>query len=109
MGEKIVYNKLVRDQIPEVIQASGKSCHIEILDNEAYLKKLNEKLIEECNEWLESGDIEELADLLEVIKALAVSKESTYEAVEGLRIQKAKKRGGFEKRLLLVDVDSNLV
>lgn len=69
------YNKLVRDRIPEIILNSGKTCHTRILDTEEYLHELHTKLKEETKEYYEAKDdssaIEELADLLEVIRALA--------------------------------------
>ena len=67
----ITYNKLVRDRIPEIIQDSGKTCEIEVLDDKTYLEMLDEKLTEELNEYCESHNIEELADLLEVVYATA--------------------------------------
>ena len=67
----ITYNKLVRDRIPEIIEDSGKTCEIEVLDDKTYLEMLDEKLTEELNEYCESHNIEELADLLEVVYATA--------------------------------------
>ena len=64
-----VYNKLVRNRIPEIIESSGKACMTEILTNEAYLKMLDNKLDEELAEYHKDQNIEELADLLEVIRA----------------------------------------
>lgn len=63
---QIKYNKLVRDRIPEIIEASGKSCVTEILTDEVYLKMLDAKLDEELSEYHADQNIEELADLLEV-------------------------------------------
>ena len=59
----IEYNKLIRDKIPEIIESSGKKCDIEVLNDEQYLEYLNKKIMEEVKEYLESGEIEELADL----------------------------------------------
>lgn len=98
------YNKLVRDRIPEIITASGKSCTTEILSEEAYLAMLDTKLDEELAEYHEDQNLEELADLLEVIRAVAVARGYTLEQLEIIRAEKAKKRGGFEKKILLVDV-----
>ncbi len=67
----IQYNKLVRDRIPEIIEASGKRCVCSTLSDEEYLAKLDEKLNEELAEYQESKSMEELADLLEVIRAVA--------------------------------------
>ena len=100
----IQYNKLVRDRIPEIIEASGKRCICSILSDEEYLAKLDEKLNEELAEYQESKSMEELADLLEVIRAVAAARGSSIEEVEAIRRDKAAKRGGFEKRILLTEV-----
>lgn len=102
---RILYRKLVRDRIPEIIRQSGKSCTTEILDDAAYLQMLDEKLNEELAEYQQSKSMEELADLLEVIRAVITARSSSMEAVETLRISKAQARGGFSKRVLLVDVE----
>ena len=100
----IVYNKLVRDKIPEIIENDGKPCTCSILSDEEYLKKLDEKLGEELAEYQESKSMEELADLLEVMRSVAAARGSSIEEVERIRLDKAAKRGGFEKRILLLEV-----
>lgn len=100
----IAHNKLVRDRIPEIIEAAGKHCRTEILAPEAYLIMLDRKLNEELAEYQESKSMEELADLLELICAVARARGSSMEEVEKIRREKAEKRGGFEKRILLRDV-----
>ena len=100
----IVYNKLVRDKIPEIIENDGKTCTCSILSDEEYLKKLDEKLGEELAEYQESKSMEELADLLEVMHAVAAARGSSMEEVEKIRQEKARKRGGFEKKILLEKV-----
>ena len=100
----IKYNKLVRDRIPEIIEAGGKRCVCSTLLDEEYLAKLDEKLNEELTEYQESKSMEELADLLEVIRAVATARGSSIEEVEAIRRGKAVKRGGFEKRILLTEV-----
>ena len=102
--KKIVYHKLVRDRIPEIIERDGKTCTCSILSDEDYLKMLDEKLGEELSEYQESKSMEELADLLEVMKAVALARGSSIEKVEEIRKAKAEKRGGFEKRVLLEEV-----
>ena len=101
----IKYNKLVRDRIPEIIEASGKKCVCSTLSDEEYLAMLDAKLNEELAEYQESKSMEELADLLEVIRAVAAARGSSIEAVETIRREKAAKRGGFEKKILLTEVD----
>lgn len=102
---KIVqYNKLIRDNIPQIIESSGKTCNTEILSDAAYLQMLDAKLDEELAEYHKDQNIEELADLLEVIRAAAVARGYTLEELERVRAEKAVKRGGFEKRILLKEV-----
>ena len=100
----IKYNKLVRNRIPEIIEASGKKCACSTLSDEEYLAMLDAKLNEELAEYQESKSMEELADLLEVIRAVAVARGSSIEEVEVIRREKAAKRGGFEKKILLTEV-----
>lgn len=101
---RVEYNKLVRDRIPEIIKSSDKSCTIEILSDDVFLRMLDAKLDEELAEYHKDQNIEELADLLEVIRAVAVARGYTLEELEQVRAEKAAKRGGFEKRILLKEV-----
>ena len=96
-----IYNKLIRDRIPEIIEASGKTCRVRILEEKEYLQELNRKLTEELKEYQESGELEELADLVEIVYAIAEHKGSSIEEFERIRQNKREKRGGFEKRLFL--------
>ena len=98
------YNKLVRDLIPDIIEASGGSCRIRVLSDEEYLEMLDAKLDEELAEYHADKNLEELADLLELIRAAAIARGYTLEELETARAKKAKERGGFEKKILLVDV-----
>lgn len=98
------YHKLVRDRIPEIIEASGKSCVTEILSDADYLELLDAKLDEELAEYHKDQNIEELADLLEVIYAAAKARGYTLEQLEVVRAEKARKRGAFEKKILLKEV-----
>ena len=72
--KEIVYNKLVRDKIPVIIESDGKTCEIEILSDGEYLKMIDAKLDEELAEYHKDQNLEELADLLEVIQAAAVAR-----------------------------------
>ena len=98
------FNKLVRDRIPEIIEASGNTCVTEILSDEEYLRMLDAKLDEELREYHADQNLEELADLMEVIRACAVARGYTVEQLEQVRAEKAAKRGGFEKKILLKEV-----
>lgn len=101
------YNKLVRDKIPEIIKANGESCVTEILAKDAYIEKLDEKLDEELAEYHKDKNLEELADLLEVLYACAVARGYSIEELEKTRADKATKRGGFAKRILLKETNDD--
>ena len=101
----IKYNKLVRDRIPEIIEVSGKTCKTEILNDEEYLRMIDAKLDEELAEYHKDQNIEELADLLEVIYAATLARGYTLEELENVRARKAEKRGGFTKKILLIEVE----
>ena len=98
------YNKLVRDRIPEIIEAGGSTCVTEILSDEDYLKMVDAKLDEELAEYHQDQYLEELADLTEVIHAAVIARGYTLEDLERVRAEKAAKRGGFQKRILLKEV-----
>lgn len=108
MENKKVYNKLVRDRIPEIIEKQGNSCKVQTLNDTKYLQKLHEKLAEELDEYLVSGQLEELADLLEVMIATARARGCSWEQVCRIREEKYAQRGGFEKKILLQEVTERL-
>ncbi len=104
MKQTIHYQKLVRDNIPEIIRAGGGQCETEVLAEDAYLAMLEEKLREELAEYLESGALEELADLLEVMQAVSAAKGAAWEDVLAIQSAKRAERGGFQARILLKSV-----
>lgn len=95
------YNKLVRDKIPEIIEAKGQTSKIHIADEKEYWDKLKEKLGEETQEFFKDENIEELADLMEVVEAIKKFKNIDSQTLENIRLEKLEKRGGFEKRIIL--------
>lgn len=103
------YNKLVRDRIPEIIENTGKNFSTRVLDTREYIKELKKKSFEELQEYVETNNnedaIEELADVLEIIHALAEYHGATIEEVEEVRKQKAEKRGGFKEKIFLIEVE----
>ncbi len=101
----IIYNKLVRDRIPEIIEQDGKNCKTRILDEAEYLQMIDAKLDEELSEYHRDQNLEELADLLEVVYAAAKARGYSIEELESLRHEKAEKRGAFEQRILLESVE----
>lgn len=102
-----VYNKLVRDRIPEIILKDNELPTTRVLDDEEYIKELNKKLQEEVNEYLEAENIEEMVDILEVIRAILEHKGVTYEEIEEKRIKKSTKRGAFKEKIFLEKVIQN--
>jgi predicted house-cleaning noncanonical NTP pyrophosphatase (MazG superfamily) len=98
------YNKLVRDNIPAIIKAKGAACETEILSDADYLRLLDAKLDEELAEYHQDQNLEELADLMEVIYACARARGYTVAELESVRAEKAAKRGGFDRKILLKTV-----
>ena len=96
-----IYNKLVRDNIEEIMIANGAKPVTRIWSNDEYLKELNKKLLEEVKEYLESDEIEELADIEEVILAILNVKGETKDKLEEIRKNKVLKRGSFNKKIFL--------
>lgn len=98
------YNKLVRDLIPDVIKASGKECEIEVAQVQERAELLEAKLMEEVNEYLEDKNLEELADIMEVLFGLAHNLGYTEEDLLNKREEKLKERGGFKEGIVLKKV-----
>ena len=96
-----IYNKLVRDIIPEIMTQNGAKPVIRILSDEEYLKELNKKLQEELNEYLQDGNVEELADLEEVLLAILKVKNVSKTDFDNIRMMKVEKRGAFDKKIFL--------
>lgn len=101
---EIVYNKLVRDLIPEIIEKAGKRPVYTVLNEQDCLKMLEKKLDEETAEYHASKSVEELADILEVIYALAENSGCSADELERIRLKKAAERGSFKKRMFLQKV-----
>ncbi len=95
-------SKVVRDRIPEIIEFSGSKCTVNELSDLSFLPELENKLTEEIEEYLESRELEELADLLEIIYRIAELRGSSKDEIEESRLRKKKEKGGFEKNLILL-------
>lgn len=93
-----VYNKLVRDKIPAIIEAQGEKVNLRILEETEYLRQLEIKLDEEVSEFHRDKNLEELADILEVVYALAGDRE----ALDQVYQKKHEARGGFDERIFLI-------
>lgn len=100
----IKYNKLVRDKIPEIIEKSGKKAVFEGLEEKVYKKYLDKKLAEEMEEYFTEDNVDELADIVEVIYAILTYKGIDLKNFESIRKRKAEERGTFTKRLLLKEI-----
>lgn len=102
-----IYNKLVRDNIPKIIEEKNETPIIRILNDAEYKEALEKKLYEEYKEVLEANEsdrVEELADMLEVIKSLASLENKSLDDVIALMNSKSEKRGSFKERIFLEKV-----
>lgn len=106
-----IYNKLIRDKIPQIISMTGKSYKTRVLEDQEYTKELQKKTKEELQEYLEADNDkdakEELADLLELIHSLAEVHSSSIEEIEIIREKKAEQRGGFKEKIFLIEVEDD--
>lgn len=100
-----VYNKLVRDKIPEIIEVDGKTCKIRILSDEEYIASLEAKLNEEVAEYQADKNLEEMADVIEVLQAICIARGYSLDELEALRAKKANERGGFADKIFLEYVE----
>lgn len=101
---EIIFNKLVRDKIPDILNQSGKSFSMKLVDSEDYYKALKDKLVEEVGEFIQSDKVEELADIEEVLRAILDYKNIVYKDFEKIRIDKKRDRGGFKLKLFLESI-----
>jgi predicted house-cleaning noncanonical NTP pyrophosphatase (MazG superfamily) len=100
-GETIEFDKLVRDNVPDLIRESGDDPETHVADDSEYRHRLREKLVEEAVEFRESGDPEELADVFAVVGAICRADDIDREELEQLGREKTRERGAFEDRLVL--------
>lgn len=98
-------NKLVRDNIPAICQENGKNPETKILDDVSYTLALRKKLKEEVNEYLTDVVLEELADIIEVVEALAENQGSSLEEVLQIKQAKQIRNGAFKDKVFLISVD----
>lgn len=102
---KKIYNKLVRDKIPEIIRNDNKICKIKMLNEQDYILELKQKLCEEAKEVLNADSktkvAEELADVLEIIDALKDVYNFTNQDIQYIKEKKANKNGRFKEKIYL--------
>lgn len=96
-----VHNKLVRDKIPAIIESDGKKCVTHILSDEEYIAALETKLNEEVTEYQADKNLEEMADVLEVLQSICLARGYSLEELEDMRAKKAEERGGFKDKVFL--------
>lgn len=99
-----IFNKLVRDQIPQIIKSSGGIPVTRVLDSDEVFKYLKEKLFEETQEFLLNDNIEELSDVYEVLLAILEERKISFEEFEKIRLKKSLKNGKFEKNIFLISI-----
>ncbi|WP_247729631.1 nucleoside triphosphate pyrophosphohydrolase [Halovivax limisalsi] len=99
------FDKLVRDEVPTIIEANGETPVTHVADDEAYRRRLAEKLQEEVDEYVESRAIDELADVLEVVHAIRADRGVSADELEEIREEKAVDRGRFAERIVLERVE----
>lgn len=104
MEKEMVYNKLVRDKIPQIIAGSGKTPVVRTASADEARKLLHAKLVEELEEFIAAPSEEELADMLEVIEAMAHEHQLEMNRVQEKKARKQKSRGGFRDRVVLLKV-----
>lgn len=100
------YDKLVRDEIPAIIEEDGEKPIFHEADDEEYEQRLVDKLAEETAEYAESRSLDELADVLAVVHAIREYEGVSEEQLEARRADKAERRGQFEDRIVLERVES---
>ena len=107
---KKLYNKLVRDNVPEIMRAEGEVPETRVLDDDEYKKLVRLKLLEEAGETrVATGDelTKELGDVLEVLEAIAAAEGVNMDEVLALKAKRRAERGGFQKRIYLVSSETS--
>ena len=105
MFKNMIYNKLVRDKIPEIIKQDNHHPKIHIASNEEYWQKLKEKLTEEVIEFIKESNEEEFVDILEVLHAISDFKQFNKRYVNQIKAEKTEKRGRFIDKIILETVE----
>ena len=103
--KKVFHKKLIRDKIPQVIEASGDKYEVRVMRKREFERELKKKLVEEAKELIEvkrKDLLNEMADVLELLKSIAEHYKIDFKLVEEKQVKKRKERGGFKKRLFLI-------
>lgn len=103
--KKVFHKKLIRDKIPQIIEAAGDKYEVRVMGKREFEKELKKKLVEEANELIKTPRkdlLNEMADVLELLKSIANFYKIDFKLLEEKQVQKRKERGGFKKRLFLI-------
>ncbi len=104
-----IYNKLIRDKIPEIIKKNKAVPKVLVLNAKQFKIALKEKLIEEAKELLAAKTnkeiLNELADIFELLESIALNNNITMNQIKKQKEKKKKEQGGFDKKLFLKYVD----
>jgi len=101
MMNKVIYNKLVRDKIPDILEQKNKQFSFSVMSDEEYKEKLLEKLQEEVSEFLLDPCVEELADIQEVLSSITETMGFLDSDVQATRAKKLSSRGAFKEKYIL--------
>lgn len=96
-------NKLVRDNVPDIIRADNRTPSFHIAADEEYAEALQGKLQEEVAEFLSKPGVEEVVDIMDVLFAICELKNIDLDEMEAVGQKKAEIEGLFEKRIILED------
>ena len=102
------YNKLVRDNIPDIIKSNGHRCTTSIISDESFLELLDMKLYEELAEYQADKSQEELADMLEVMMSIAEARGYNWDNILAIQQKKRIERGGFSKKIVLLATEEDV-
>lgn len=104
---KHIYNKLIRDRIPKIIENDHKTCATRILNDEEYLKCLKSKLLEECNEVIDAEGEDIKKEIADVLEALENTLHIDHQEVLSIKEKKARSNGAFDKKIYLEYVEDS--
>lgn len=104
---KHIYNKLIRDCIPEIIENDHKTCATRILNDEEYLKCLKSKLLEECHEVMNAEGEDIKKEIADVLEALENTLHIDHQEVLSIKEKKAHSNGAFDKKIYLEYVEDS--
>ena len=100
-----LYNKIVRDKIPDIIKNEKRNCNFKILSEKDAVNLLSQKILEEADEFIKEPSKEEMADIFEILHSIIKKCKWNFDEIEKIRKEKAIKNGSFDKNIFLIDTD----